>query len=923
MRRDPSATEQRASPVGALEYFTNREDYLEAFARHVGQPDGEELSLLVFYGVGGIGKTTLLRRLCADLSRPGAAVPYARFNLENVHDQAQAYRDVLLRLRSDFESEFHVAFPQFDLALAVVLASEGGQPPPLVNVSHGLGQVFTFAMELTPSLVKGTFRLASDRVRSMVERSEPLERWVRRVGGTDAVLALSEQFARDDEGVSKELIRRFAQDLADGLPDRPGKACRGVLFLDTYEALWTGRESSLGTQARALDAWVRLLIEFLLGSGVQPVIAGRDRLTWSDSDPDWEACLDQHLLGGVSGPDAQTFLARRGIGVAPPGPPDALQQAILLCAHTAAPDEPLSCHLLALALGADIVLNTRAAGGDPEPALFRGVPPAKVTEELAARFLKSMHNRNLEMWVEALSLTPRFDETAALALDTERQLHTGRAGWEQLRHYSFVTAQPGGFLRIHRTMREVLRGRLDPATAQALHGWLARYWQDRGEEGSAFYHRWYLDPAGTLDAWSTAHAAALDARQTAAARALLTHWAEVALDTDDRPRVDEPLWAHTHRMLGEALEKTPMAPRHVRLTGAIQHLRAALTVFHEDDTPDEWARAQNGLGRALRDLPTGDRPQNLRQAEDCFRGAARVWTERASPEHWAELQADMGITCAYRPTGDRAANLREATAFFEAALRVWTKADRPQKWADMQNGMGCNFLLTPEGDRTDNLRRAAGFFEATLEARTEETHPRHWALTQHNLGVTYFSLGEEGGGRGEEIRRSIAHFQAALRVHTEADLPDAWAETQNSLGYSLSALGGPEAAPTLRQAISCFEAAQRVWTEEGNPDRWAQAETNKGRALIKLPDGDRAQNAHAAIACFRSALRFHTEAEFPEHWATAQKNLALALRAVAGTAPGQTTGEASACLREAARGYRAVGLRTEAEEAERLARDGT
>ena len=914
MRRDPFAAHSRPAPTSALEYFTDREGFLEAFARHRETPEGQDLAVLVFYGVGGIGKTTLVRKLCADLARSHAPLPHARFNLENVGDQAQACRDVLIRLRSDLEMEFHVKFPSFDLALAVLIAQEGGERPSLVKVSDGLGQAFSAALELTPDILKAGLKIAGGRLQSAIQRSEPLERWVRRVGGTEALLELNERFAQDDGVIIEELVRRFAQDLAV-LPPPPGNACRAALFLDTYEALWTGREGSLGAQAQLLDAWVRLLAEYLLGAGVLLVLAGRDRINWGDQDPEWETSLDQHLLGGVSAPDAQTFLARRGIGGPPPAAPDPLQTAILHCAHTAdRPNQQAGCHLLALALSADIVDNTRQSGAEPAPALFLGVPPTKMAGELATRFLKSLHNRNLELWVEALSLMPRFDESVALALDAQRQSHAGLAGWEQLRRYSFVTAHPDGFFRMHRTMREVLRVRSSPDVTRALHAWFAHYWQERGEEGLAFYHRWCLDPEGQRQAWADEHEAALGALQMTEARTLLSRWAEVALDDDDRTLLTPQAWARAHAALGKAQRTTPVTPRSARLIGAIQHYHSALGVWDEVETPDEWAEAQAGLGAIYQKLPTADRAESLRNATSCFRAAGRVWTEEAEPFKWAELQNNLGITCAYQPTGDRATNLREGSRHFEAALRVWNLEDWPQKWANTQNNLGCNLLLMPGGDRARNLRDALAHFERIGEVQTEEAKPEAWAMTQHNLGIVYFDLPE--GDRSANLHSAIVYFEAALRVHTEEALPDTWAETQNSLGNCFIGLEGLDA---LERALGHFEAAQRVWTEADNPDRWAQAQTGRGQIYAKMTEGERLTHLQEAVSCLRGSLRIHTEADFPEHFAKAQQSLGLALREIAAeTDDAALRGEADACLAASVRGYRAVGLESAAEEAEKL-----
>ncbi len=921
MRRDPFAAPRPSAP-NALEYFTDREGFLEAFARHRDTPAGEDLSVLMFYGVGGIGKTTLIRKLCAELSVSVTPLPFARFNLENISEQALAYRDVLTRLRSEMETDFHLKFPRFDLALAVLLAQEGGEQTPLVKISPGLQTVFGAALELTPDVLRAGMKLAGQQLRSAMSRSASLEQWVRHVGGTEAVLELSEQFAGDDQSVQEELLRRFAQDLSSALPARPGRTCRGVLFLDTYEALWTGRDS-LAAQSRQLDAWVRTLAEYLLGAGVLPVIAGRDRLGWGDTDPDWETCLDQHLLGGVSALDAQTFLARRSIGAPPPSPPDTLQAAIVRGANTAAHAEAEpSCHLLALALSADIVDNTRQAGGQPDPDLFRAVAPAKMAETLATRFLKSLHNRNLELWVEALSLTPRFDEAAALALDTERQLHAGRAGWEQLLHYSFISAQPDGFYRMHRTMREVLRRRTPEATRQVLDTWYEGHWQGREQTALAFYHRWSLRPEEAVTVWGAAHTAAVEALRMGEARALLTHWNEVGLDADDRHLLTDPVWAQTHLALGEALQKTPLSPHEARLHRAASHCRAALNVWTETDFPEEWARTQHTLGAVLENLTGGNRTETLHQAAACYEAAMRVRTEQTHPLLWASTITRLGITHAYLPTGDRGHNLRRATECFEASLRVFTRQDMPQKWAKTRSNIGCNYILMPSGDPDENLRNAAACFEAALEVQTETADPYGWARNQHNLGIVCSMLA--AGDKPENLRCAVTHFEYALRVNTEEDHPQDWAESQNSLGYThremaLMKTSDSERAEMLGRAIDYFQTAQRVWTQDDNAERWGQAEMNQGIAYTQMPGPDRPAILRQAMECFQAALKVHPEQKFPADWAQAQEGLGKAYLALAAeTGDAAAPEKARACLLLARRGFLSVGHTTEAAAVETL-----
>jgi hypothetical protein len=88
---------------------------------------------------------------------------------------------------------------------------------------------------------------------------------------------------------------------------------------------------------------------------------------------------------------------------------------------------------------------------------------------------------DMELWVTELSLTPRFDPDAALALAAARRHAVGRADWERLRHFSFLEPQPDGFYRLHATMRAALRARVALEGAREVHEWFRSYWMERGQ----------------------------------------------------------------------------------------------------------------------------------------------------------------------------------------------------------------------------------------------------------------------------------------------------------------------------------------------------------------------------------------------------------------------------------------------------------
>jgi hypothetical protein len=179
--------------------------------------------------VGGRGKTALLDRFARELEQRKPPIPYARFDVENLRSPATAGREAMLRLRSDLEAGFHIKLPRFDLLLSVLLAAEGGPPPPLVTINPGLKATFNFMMRLV-GIPADTIE---EVVGSLAKRSETASKLLATADGRREVLALLERARRDYQALADELIDRFATDLADGLPARQGKACRAVLFFDT------------------------------------------------------------------------------------------------------------------------------------------------------------------------------------------------------------------------------------------------------------------------------------------------------------------------------------------------------------------------------------------------------------------------------------------------------------------------------------------------------------------------------------------------------------------------------------------------------------------------------------------------------------------------------------------------------------------
>jgi tetratricopeptide (TPR) repeat protein len=883
----PKPGHRESQPSNEIARFTDRDDQRAIFRRLL--DSATEPPVLMFYGVGGSGKSWLLKQLRQETP---ADIPSALLDFDVaagghgfVLDPAAALHEIRRQLRKPA--------PRFDLAFAM-LRHKQGVP---TDSDHWLIELLA---ELAGVVPGGSFALK--------KLSRPL---LARLKGTPPQLA-HDLHAMTTQEIGEKLVDYLAEDLREALETHLQQAVRVVLFFDTFEAVGAGLQNE--EQRRFREQWVRDVasnFDFAL-----TVIAGQNRLNWDEADCRWSEYLEQHIIGGLSEPDARRFLTDCEIG-------GALQNAIL----TTTLEEGGGHHCYSLGLCADIVAAERRKGqvSLAETLEFR----PQDWESLARRFLKSLDSDSERRWIERLALTPRFDEAAARNAFSPQPSVLQDAEWGALLDYSFVLPLPSAtpWFAIRAQMRWALENQPSARSrVKADHKWWQVYWTTRKTSpvddaaSLAWYHSYYaVEHDFALDEWSNLAKAArtsvpprmqehfnllqwwepiglLEGPLTSceAARACNNlgievwqsslgnrtanlHQAMACFEAVLRVCPEEGFpqnWAMAQHNLGLAWSNMPEGDVAANLGNAMACYQAALRVYTERDFPQDWAATENSLGVAWQRLPTGDRAENLRQAMACYLAALRVWTEEDFPQSWAMTKNNLGTAWHDLPAGDFADNLGRALDCYKAALRVRTEEHFPQDWAMTQNNLGSAWAQLPTGDRAANLRLAIDGYKAALRVRTEQVFPQDWAITQNNLGNAWAFLAS--GDRAANLRNAIACFEAAIRVRTERDFPQDWALTLNNLGNAWTQMPAGDRAANLRHAIECYEAALRVRTEEAFPQDWALTQTNLGSAWAQLPDGDLASNVRRAITCHQAALRIYTEQEFPQGWARVQNNLGKA-----------------------------------------------
>ena len=451
----------RKTPLGddapvITRYFTDRTDQKERFRQALNAREGEHVPVIAWYGVGGAGKSSLVRKLRELLRTEHPDVPHALWDFNSGFDPEKA----LTGLRNELAAWSRnlpgddFTFPRFDLAQAV-LAEKMGEAP-LQGGTGTVGGAMEALGELIPIPILNILvgRLAAQGGEKLVNHVPRLRKWLEGAGGRE----VAKWRLMAPQELSDRLVWAFASDLAELLDEhkvRPGRARRAVVFLDAYERLFAGMEGGDAVQAQYRDVWVQKeLVPHLWAAGVQVVIAGRDRLRWEATGFD-SADLEQHLLGGISNEDADAYLTELGIEAGE------LRDAIL----DASRESEEGVHAFHYGLCIDI---WRENEGRIEPERFRELASAGDKDhKLTLRFLVSLPAEGgWQSLVRGLSLPRWFDRESLCAVQGGLKLSQDLASdeaWRRLCGFSFVEEAEGvpGRYRMHSVMRGVLRGEIE------------------------------------------------------------------------------------------------------------------------------------------------------------------------------------------------------------------------------------------------------------------------------------------------------------------------------------------------------------------------------------------------------------------------------------------------------------------------------
>jgi hypothetical protein len=292
-------------PSDAIAHFTGRKEQKQSFSRLLHEvPDDHSLPVLVFYGIGGVGKSWLLSLLHKAMKSDVAntiriddrPIPSALISLEG--PTGRMFIDDPMVALAEIRRQLSVNCMRFDLAYEVYRQQLDLVLPQAVQTALDIAEPIAGTQLPGWSVVgKKVLEVVGKGIQYQMRKKE-----------IDSLKLLSMK-----DFTVEFMLRKLALDLHESLPKRNGKACRAVIFIDTFEKI---RESAMSTiRQKENEAWLRILIKSL-STFCLVVVAGQNRVDWKNEDGvNWSSSgwIEQHYIDGLAKEDAEQFLTNCGV----------------------------------------------------------------------------------------------------------------------------------------------------------------------------------------------------------------------------------------------------------------------------------------------------------------------------------------------------------------------------------------------------------------------------------------------------------------------------------------------------------------------------------------------------------------------------------------------------------------------------------
>lgn len=794
--------------------FVDREDHIRTFKENVYSIGQKKFSVLVYYGVAGIGKTSLRKELPKYLEKHNLEYRYRKTIWTSIDLRLDEHREkstFLVTLKNDLQKEYKIHFPAFEIAHAIYWKKANPEIPLrkdnyLFFEGDNAFDDFFGVVDKIPyfSIVPATARLLKNL-------PDYFRKWW--VNGEEELLQLS---GKEPLEIEETLPYFWAQDLNNYLEHTSKSA---VLFIDTHEALWENHRSD----GHSRDEWIREEIIPRLPRKVLWVICGKEALKWKEIDSEWNEYLTQYKVEGLMENYCIKYLETRGIT------DNEIQEAIFKGS------KGIPYYLELSADTYELIVKNNA---EPKPEDF-GDNYQKITDRFL-RFLSPEEKNALNV----LSIPHFWDYNLFEYLVKEFNIGYPTTNYEDLCSFSFIDKIENNRYQMHQLMQESLQKtqeKIKPDSVKRIHKILSEYYTNKLKNinikaiaqeqetalTEAFYHakeslkaeelfEWFIsvsDPFYRAAFWQLIIPLYEEMLQILRAKLGKRH-SHVATTTNNLAGFYSRMGEYEKALYfyQQSIKICEKLPEQEYPNLGITLSSLTCTYLHIGD----FEKAQSTCEKAIEMIGMTRNPEFAEDVAITLNNLAELYREKgefekALPLYKKSLEIVENFLGYKHPSFAMISNnlallqkergyYKESLVLYEQALNI-RKQTYGEKHPEVANSFNCL------GDLYENMgeyKNALLFFEKALEIRESSLGKMHpeVANTLNNLAGLYLDL--------ENYEKAIQLYEKALEIRESALGKKHYkvASTLNNLGLAYNYMGD------RKKAFSFYRKALDIQKEK-------------------------------------------------------------------------------------------------------------
>ena len=429
--------------------FVDRKKCIELFENALSDIREKECHVLVYYGVAGVGKTSLIRNLPNFIDEYSPNYQHEGVEWASIDLDLKKHIDkitFLILLTNELHGKYGINFHFFDIAHATYskMVNPGERLEKenyLIFSEAGFEDLYSVFNNCSyiPSLPSALGMYAIKKATGIFRD------WYN--GKEKEIRDLSTMSAAE---IEEQLHLYWAKDLWEHL-QKTSKAA--VIFIDTYEILMKQQNSSI---LHSEDKWIRELVRIL--PDTLWVISGKNKLLWEKAKPEFNGLLDQNEIKEFSEDYALEFLENCKIE------DSEIQKRII---------ESSGRLPLYLNVSVDTYWNLINEGKKPSKDDFAEIP-----FEIYKKFLDSVREEE-QNTILKLSVPNFWDYNLFKALVKEFNLNYEIDDFQKLCNYSFVNYEATDLWSMHQLMRKSFIEHQDKKKIRETHKFLFEYYDNK------------------------------------------------------------------------------------------------------------------------------------------------------------------------------------------------------------------------------------------------------------------------------------------------------------------------------------------------------------------------------------------------------------------------------------------------------------